>query len=44
MEVHLTPELEAKLEKLAVESGRGKDELVQDAVTGYFAELAEIAQ
>ncbi len=39
MEVHLTPDLEAKLEKLAVESGRPKDELVQDALAGYCAEL-----
>ncbi|HET9364489.1 MAG TPA: hypothetical protein VFP71_05785 [Candidatus Angelobacter sp.] len=41
MEVHLTPDLEAKLEKLATESGRPKDELVLDAVAGYCAELAQ---
>jgi predicted transcriptional regulator len=41
MEVHLTPDLEAKLEKLATASGRPKDELVQDAVAGYCAELAQ---
>jgi predicted transcriptional regulator len=44
MEVHLTPDLEAKLEKLASESGRPKNELVQDAVAGYCAELAQIRE
>ena len=32
MEVHFTPEVEAKLEQMARESGRRKDELVVDAV------------
>jgi len=41
MEVHLTPDLEAKLDRLAAETGRAKDELVRDAMTGYFAELAQ---
>jgi predicted transcriptional regulator len=44
MEVRLTPDLEAKLEKLATESGRPKDELVQDAVAGYCAELAQVRE
>jgi len=44
MEVHLTPDLEAELEKLATASGRPKDELVQDAVAGYCAELAQIRE
>ena len=44
MEVRLTPDLEAKLEKLATESGRPKDELVQDAVAGYCAELAKVRE
>lgn len=42
--MHLTPDLEAKLEKLASESGRPKNELVQDAVAGYCAELAQIRE
>jgi len=42
MEVHLTPDLEAELEKLATASGRPKDELVRDAVAGYCAELSQI--
>ena len=44
MEVHLTPDLEAELEKLAAASGRRKDELVHDAVAGYCAALAQIRE
>jgi len=40
MEVHLTPDVEAKLGKLAKETGRAADELVQDVITGYLDELA----
>ena len=41
MEVHLAPDLEAKLSKLAAETGRAKNQLVEDAVAGYFQELAQ---
>jgi predicted DNA-binding protein len=41
MEVHLTAELEEKLNALASVSGRGTDELVQDAVAGLFEELVQ---
>ena len=41
MEVHFTPEVEKKLNELASQTGRGKDELVQDALTGYFEELVQ---
>jgi predicted DNA-binding protein len=41
MEVHLTPEVEARLNQLVIETGRGKDELVQDAMAGYFDELVQ---
>jgi predicted transcriptional regulator len=40
MEVHFRPEVQAKLEQMARESGRPSDELVEDAVAGYFDELA----
>jgi predicted transcriptional regulator len=40
MEVHFTPDVQAKLEQLARESGRQSAELVEDAVIGYFDELA----
>jgi predicted transcriptional regulator len=41
MEVHFTPETLAKLEELARETGRPSDELVEDAINGYFDELAQ---
>jgi predicted DNA-binding protein len=44
MEVHLTPELEAKLDKLAAESGRPKDDLVKDAMTAYLVELNQVRE
>lgn len=40
MEVHFSPDLEKKLHDLAAETGRGADELVQDAVAGFVDELA----
>ena len=40
MEVHFTPEVQAKLDQMARESGRPSGELVEDAVIGYFDELA----
>ncbi len=40
MEVHFTPEVQAKLDEMVRESGRPADELVQDAVAGYVDELA----
>jgi predicted transcriptional regulator len=41
MEVHLTPDVEKKLIDLADQSGRGTDELLQDALAGYFDELVQ---
>ena len=40
MEVHFTPEIQAKLERWASDTGRAADELLQDALAGYFDELA----
>ena len=40
MEVNFKPDVQAKLDQMARESGRPSDELVEDAVTGYFDELA----
>jgi hypothetical protein len=39
MEVHFTPDVEKKLNELAAQSGRGTDELLQDALAAYFDEL-----
>ena len=44
MEVHLSPDLEAKLDKWAAETGRAKEEFVEDALTGYFEELAQVRE
>ncbi|MGB7759942.1 MAG: hypothetical protein WBL61_08940 [Bryobacteraceae bacterium] len=41
MEVHLRPDVQAKLDQMTRESGRPSDELVEDAVVGYFDELAQ---
>ena len=40
MEVHFKPDVQAKLEQMARDSGRPSDELLEDAVVGYFDELA----
>ena len=40
MEVPLTPDVQAKLERWAIDTGRRADELVQDVLAGYFDELA----
>jgi len=42
MEVHFTPETEKKLKDLAAQSGRGTDDLVEDAMVGYFDELLQV--
>jgi predicted DNA-binding protein len=41
MEVHLNPELEARLSELARTTGRAKEELVQDVLSSYLNEIAE---
>ncbi len=42
MEVQFTPDMQAKLDQLATETGRPKDEFVRDAMAGYFDELAQV--
>ena len=39
MEVHLKPDVQAKLEQMARESGRPRNELVEDALVSYLDEL-----
>jgi predicted transcriptional regulator len=41
MEVHFTPDLQAKIDQLVVETGRAPEELLEDALAGYVAELAQ---
>lgn len=40
MEVRFTPDVQTKLDQMACETGRRSEELVEDAVIGYFDELA----
>lgn len=40
MEVHFTPETQAKLDQMAGDTGRRSDELLEDAVLGLFEKLA----
>jgi predicted DNA-binding protein len=44
MEVHLTPETEEKLKDLSAQSGRGTDDLVEDAMAGYFDEALQVRE
>jgi predicted transcriptional regulator len=44
MEVHFTPELEAKLTHSAAQQGRKADELVQDVLARYFEEEARFVE
>lgn len=44
MEVHFKPDVQAKLEQMARETGLPSDELVEDAVVGLFDELAYTRQ
>jgi predicted transcriptional regulator len=42
MVVRLKPETESRLQELAATTGRAADELVEDAMAGYLAELAQL--
>lgn len=44
MEVQLTPDVEKKLNDLVAQSGRGPSEVLQDALAGYFEEVAQTRQ
>jgi predicted transcriptional regulator len=44
VEVQFEPEVQAKLERIARESGRDPVELVKDAVAGYVDEMASTTQ
>jgi len=40
MEVHFKPATESRLQELASKSGRATDDLVEDAMAAYLAEVA----
>jgi predicted transcriptional regulator len=42
MVVHLKPETESRLKELAATTGRSPEDLVEDAMSGYLAELTEV--
>ena len=42
MEVRLTPETESRLNELSSQSGRPTDDLVEDAMAGYLAEVEQV--
>ena len=42
MEIQLKPETESRLNELSSKTGRSTDELVEDAVAGYLAEVIEV--
>lgn len=44
MVVRLKPETESRLRELSATTGRAPDELVEDAMAGYLAELAQIRE
>lgn len=41
MEVHLSPELQAKLDQLVSETGCPPEKFIEDALAGYVPEFAE---
>ncbi|HUN63101.1 MAG TPA: hypothetical protein VMU53_13980 [Candidatus Sulfotelmatobacter sp.] len=41
MVVHLKPETESRLKELSLTTGRAPEELVEEAMAGYMAELAQ---
>ena len=44
MEVRIKPETESRLVELASQSGRETDDLVEDALAGYLAEVSEVRE
>jgi predicted transcriptional regulator len=44
MEVHFTPDTEARLQQLASISGRPADDLLEDALAGYLEEVTALRQ
>ena len=44
MEVHFKPDTETRLHELSSTSGRPTDDLVEDAMAGYLAEVAEMRE
>jgi predicted transcriptional regulator len=41
MEVHFAPDLQARIDQIVIETGRAPEKLIEDAMAGYVAELAQ---
>lgn len=44
MVVHLKPETESRLQQLVATTGRAPEDLVEDAMAGYLAELSSVGK
>lgn len=44
VQINLTPETQARLDKLARETGRNADDLVEDALAGYLDEVTQVRE
>jgi predicted transcriptional regulator len=44
MEVRLSPDLEAQVDEWVKQTGRPADELAEEALTGYFEEIAQVRE
>jgi len=44
MAVNLKPETESRLHELSAATGRAPEELVEDAMAGYLAELGQVRE
>jgi predicted DNA-binding protein len=42
VQINLTPQTQAKLDKLAQQTGRNADELVEDVLVGYLDEVGQL--
>jgi predicted DNA-binding protein len=42
MELRLKPETESRLNELAAQTGRSPNELIEDAMAGFFEELVSV--
>lgn len=43
MEVHFKPETESRLNELVSKTGRPAEDLVEDAMAGYLAEVSDVS-
>ncbi|MBT9332510.1 hypothetical protein [Paracidobacterium acidisoli] len=44
MDVHLNPELQTKIEQRAAETSRTPEEIIEEAISGYFEKLAHVRE